>query len=368
MMEDYIIMSEDHIVAKVIDGNVLIMDDSRVPLYLKHHNNFEGWLRQRAIDDSRVNSRLLKKALRLQKTDDVSTSLHFNASTITDTYWVKPADSTLTYKNVKFKENTFDHLALTGDVNAFNQKPSRTPELTNIGSFEKCWRLEDGAWWLYKVGSAEERFTEMFAYYLALELNIPVAHYELANGFIRSKDFTNGASVIYEPAASIIGDRADYLEIYDAFLNVSPRLADAYVQMVYFDALIFNMDRHNMNYGFLRDVASGDIIGAAPLFDHNIALISRGYPMNITRENDLLIEDFITLLQKRETGYDIPALTTTMVNQAILRVEIDLERPPKLPFSPCDFVREFVMSGQRRIIRELSQTYIKTEREQEMER
>jgi hypothetical protein len=70
-------------------------------------------------------------------------------------------------------------------------------------------------------------------------LNIPVAHYELVNGFIRSKDFTNGASVNYEPAASVIGDRADYLEIYDAFLNVSPRLADAYVQIVYFDALIF---------------------------------------------------------------------------------------------------------------------------------
>ena len=368
MVEDYIIMSEDHVVAKVIDGNVLIMDYSRVPLYFKYHNDFEGWLRQRAIDDSRVNSRLLKKALRLQKTDDISTSLHFNASMITDTYWVKPVNSTLTYENVKFKENTFDHLALTGDVNSFNQKPSRTPELTNIGSYEKCWRLEDGAWWLYKVGSAEERFTEMFAYNLALELNIPVAHYELVNGFIRSKDFTNGASVNYEPAASIIGDRADYLEIYDAFLNVSPRLADAYVQMVYFDALIFNMDRHNMNYGFLRDVASGDILGAAPLFDHNIALISRGYPMNITRENDLLIEDFVTLLQKRETGYKIPALTETMVNKAILHIGIDLERPYELPVTPHDFVREFVMNGQRRIVKELSQIYMQIEREQELER
>ena len=185
-MENYLIMSENLIVAKVIDGNIHILDDSRVPFYFKRHDDFRGWLRQRAIDDSRVNSRLLKKALRLQQTDDISTALHFNAATITDTYWVKSEDSTHTYEDIKFKSNTFDNLALTGDVNSFNQKPSRTPELTNIGSYEKCWRLEDGAWWLYKVGSIEERFTEMLAYYLALELNIPIARYESANGYIRS--------------------------------------------------------------------------------------------------------------------------------------------------------------------------------------
>ncbi len=354
MMEDYFVMSEDRFVAKVIDGDVIITDSSRVPFYLKRHNDFKGWLRQRAIDDSRVNSRLLKKALRLQKTDDISTSLHFNAATITDTYWVKPTDSTLTYEDIKFKSNTFDRLALTGDVNAFNQKPSRTPELTNIGSFEKCWRLEDGAWWLYKVGSVEERFTEMFAYYLAMEMNIPVARYELADGFIRSMDFTDGASVNYEPASSIVGDRADYPGIYDALLSVSSNLADSYVQMVYFDALIFNMDRHNMNFGFLRDVVTGSILGEAPLFDHNIALISRGYPVSVNRKNDLLIEDFIMLLQNRDTGFAMPILTETMVSRAISRVGIDLERPQELSVSPNDFIREFVMNGQRRIIRELS--------------
>lgn len=354
MMEDYFVMSEDHIVAKVIDGDVFITDDSRVPFYLKCHNDFRGWLRQRAIDDSRVNSRLLKKALRLQQTDDISTSLHFNASTITDTYWVRPTGSTLKYEDIKFKSNAFDRLALTGDVNSFNQKPSRTPELTNIGSFEKCWRLEDGAWWLYKAGSVEEQFAEMFAYYLALEMNIPVARYELADGFIRSKDFTDGASVNYEPASSIVGDRADYPEIYDALLSVSSSLADSYVQMVYFDALIFNMDRHNMNFGFLRDVATGNILGAAPLFDHNIALIARGYPKSVNRQNDLLIEDLIVLLQNRDTGFVIPVLTETMVSRAISRIGLDLERPQELSVLPNDFIREFVMNGQRRIIQELS--------------
>jgi hypothetical protein len=368
MMENYLIMSENLIAAKVIDGNIHILDDSCVPFYFKRHDDFRGWLRQRAIDDSRVNSRLLKKALRLQQTDDISTALHFNAATITDTYWVKSEDSTLTYEDIKFKSNTFDNLALTGDVNSFNQKPSRTPELTNIGSYEKCWRLEDGAWWLYKVGSIEERFTEMLAYYLALELNIPIAWYEIANGYIRSKDFTDGALVNYEPAASIIGDRASYLDIYDAIQEISPSLADSFVQMVYFDALIFNMDRHSMNYGFLRNVATGEIIGAAPLFDHNIALISRGYPASTARQRDLLIEDFIELLENRDTGFDIPVLTDSMVNRAISRVGVDLERSQELSISPYDFIREFVMNGQNRIVSELSQTNTKTERDEDFER
>lgn len=57
------------------------------------------------------------------------------------------------YEDIRFKENYFSELALRGDPDSFSNRPSRTPELTNIGSFEKCWKLIDGEWWMYKSGA-----------------------------------------------------------------------------------------------------------------------------------------------------------------------------------------------------------------------
>ena len=58
--------------------------------------------------------------------------------------------SDLKWDDVRFSNNYFDKLALLGDPDNFKLKPSRNPELTNIGSYEKCWRLENNCWVMYK--------------------------------------------------------------------------------------------------------------------------------------------------------------------------------------------------------------------------
>lgn len=50
--------------------------------------------------------------------------------------------------------------------------------------------------------------------------------------------------------------------------------------MYVFDALICNTDRHASNYGFLRDNATGRLMGPAPLFDHNLALFPGDMPQD----------------------------------------------------------------------------------------
>ena len=121
-----------------------------MPLFLRRVHNADMWLKTRAIDSHRANSRLLKKAPRLQEKDDISTVIHVNGATITDNYWIKPFDIDLTYDNVKFDNDYFSRLALKETYDRFNRvansKHTKTPELTNIGSFEKCWRLIDGKW------------------------------------------------------------------------------------------------------------------------------------------------------------------------------------------------------------------------------
>ena len=80
---------------------------------------------------------------RITNSNDVNIVLKVNGATITDNYWVKPVDNIgLTWDKV----NYFSNLALYGNFESFNKIYDKeldynTPELTNIGSYEKCWRL-----------------------------------------------------------------------------------------------------------------------------------------------------------------------------------------------------------------------------------
>ena len=47
----------------------------------------------------------------------------------------------------------------------------------------------------------------------------------------------------------------------------------------------------------MRDVKSGELLGLAPNFDNNMALIARGYPTSKST-NDLLITLFNELMEK----------------------------------------------------------------------
>ncbi|MDR1158074.1 MAG: hypothetical protein LBK75_07170 [Oscillospiraceae bacterium] len=307
-MQDLLLLSKDVPVASIIGEAPEPLLSSRLPLFLRRTGDARAWLESRAVDGHRTNSRLLKRALRLAHKDDLTAVLAVNAATITDNYWVRPLfDDSLRYEDIRFKMNLFDELALTGDVNAFDQPPDRTPELTNTGSFEKCWRLMDGTWWMFKAGKQEELFSELLACRLGTLLGFPMAEYEPTGDFIRSRDFTDNARVDFEPARGIIEDESDYVKIYEAFRAVSETVASQYVPMCYFDGLIFNMDRHENNFGVLRDSDTGEVLSLAPFYDHNIALVARGYPHRAP--DDLLIRDFAALMEHIGAPLLLPRLT-----------------------------------------------------------
>ena len=176
---DFLIMNRDTVVAEWIDNKLNLIKPSLAPMYLELTSNVPKWLETRAIDSHRANSRLLKKALRLTERDDIGSVLSVNAVTITDNYWIKPINSDLCYADVRFDNDYFATLALTGSYDSFNRaahsKSTKTPELTNIGSFEKCWKLINGDWWMYKKANHDEMFSEFFIYQLGMELGFNMA-------------------------------------------------------------------------------------------------------------------------------------------------------------------------------------------------
>ena len=338
---NFYIRSKDVAVAKWQDDNLEVINEKMLPLYLKNTGNVEKWLETRAIDCHRANSRLLKKALRLTEKDDTSTVLAVNAATITDNYWIKPVDSQLTYEDVRFDNDYFANLALTGNYDSFNRvansKSSKTPELTNIGSFEKCWKLKNKQWWMHKKANHDEMFSELFIYKLGSELGFKMAEYERGNDVIKTKDFTDNALVNFEPAFNILGDDEDYIKTVELLKELCPSAVGDYVKMLFLDTVCANPDRHTFNFGVLREADTGEILGLAPNFDNNMALISRGYPKNITRKNDLLIKLFNELMQHDgNLKKYIPALSEDLIKSVIKSVGMRVKSKE---------ITQFIMNG-----------------------
>lgn len=337
------IMSEDKVIATVKNGEITDCDEQLIPLYLKRTKNVESWLASRAIDTHRTNSRLLKKALRLRVTDDAQTALAVNAATVTDRYWFRPEGSTACYDDIRFKENYFDNLALKGDPNSFSQKPSRTPELTNTGSYEKCWRLIDGSWWMYKSGNDNEYFSELFIYQLGEKLGLSMAYYEMDNGYIRTKNFTDNTQLNFEPISSLMGENEDYNDCFETVYNISKDLAKQYLQIIWLDTICYNMDRHTNNLGFLRDVKSGEIVSMAPNYDNNIALISRGYLKDVSRKKDGLIRFFKEFIEENNTAKQmyremkLPIITDKIIEECLEENPIKVDE---------EYVKSFILNGQ----------------------
>ena len=344
---DFLILNGDTVAAEWIDSKLNIIKPSLLPMYLELTGNVPKWLETRAIDSHRANSRLLKKALRLTERDDISSVLSVNAVTITDNYWIKPIDSDLRYSDVRFNNDYFSNLALTGNYDSFtkaaNSKQSRTPELTNTGSFEKCWKLINGEWWMYKKANHEEMFSELFIYQLGLELGFNMAEYKRGNGVIKTKDFTNNAAVNFEPAFNFMNDNEDYITTINTLRNLCSDAIGDYVKMLFLDTVCANPDRHTFNFGILRDAKTGDVLGLAPTFDNNMALISRGYPKNIKRKNDVLVRLFNELLEyDNKLKKYVPTLTEEIILNAIKSVGMRVKSKE---------ITEFIMNGYMQINR-----------------
>lgn len=95
--------------------------------------------------------------------------------TIADSYWIRFNDKE--YEDIRFKRDDYCNLALKGEE--CNCGFVRTPELTNIGSFEKCWKLIDDERWLYKCDNKLELFSELFISRLGKKLGFDMADWSL---------------------------------------------------------------------------------------------------------------------------------------------------------------------------------------------
>ena len=178
-------------------------------------------------------------------------------------------------------------LALGLDSDYHKYRNSKSPELTNIGNSNKAWNVDaDGIRWLYKRQPLKECFHEVLASKIAEILGVDTVEYELVSysedpeegrwGIVRSGDFTQGRGVNLEPANFVL----EHYGIEPNEIVHNTKLFSLYgcekefLNLQYLDIITGNADRHQFNYGLLKNQADGAIIGLAPNFDNNFAFLS----------------------------------------------------------------------------------------------
>ncbi len=125
-----------------------------------------------------------------------------------------------------------------------------------------------------------------------------MAEYALSGAYVISKDFTEG-QLNFEPMANLVQDNEEYDLNYNVLQTLNPLLLRPYLDILFMDALVFNVDRHTQNYGLLRSRETGEILSMAPNFDNNMALISRGYASDLSNIANPLFGQFQELQQEK---------------------------------------------------------------------
>lgn len=326
------VMSGNIVVAEFNKGVLVPPTHKLCPLVIKRTNSIYEFLKSRSIDSGRANSRLLRKVLNINVKDDTLVSLCSYAASISDNYWFKPKHSKLKYEDISFNNDIFFDTALKGIITVYPKKLILTPELTTNGSYEKGWRNIDGNWWLYKVGTINERYSEVFYSRLFEKLNLPTAHYEIDGNYIRTANFAKGVN--FEPMVSLVGDNEDIEYIYDALNKINHQIALDYLRLITFDVVLNNVDRHNENCGILRDKETGEIISLAPNYDDNLSLISRNTTL-IATEQEGFLSLFLKTIRKSKKikeglkEIEFPIITSNLlrsIHEEIgLEIEVDFE-------------------------------------------
>jgi len=294
----------------IVEDDQIVSVSEQAPIYLRKGGDFTEWLTDRGADTNRSYIRILLKQLRLPQMNILQGVKFVNAACITDTFWIKPKNKDIGYKDTIFHaDNPYFKASLQGDADIYELPVLLTPEVTNIGSFNKGWKNFNGEWFLYKTGSALEIFSELFTSNLAVILGLDAVQYYMDSGFVVSKNFVP-QGFCFEHAKSLIGEDTSYKKNLDVFTDYG--LQKEYLDLIFMDAIVRNGDRHEFNYGVMTD--SRGVIKMAPNFDNNLSLFHNGVPSRLAR-NDVMVTDFIEILDYAD--YKIPVMTAEILNEAI---------------------------------------------------
>lgn len=328
------------LVANIIDINQT--KTNLLPLELECNNNgIIKWLQNRVIPKNRTFVNEILKTLNLSMNDtkgiiDICKGLSLN-----DSFWITPKGFKGSFNDYNLYENKFSEiLSLVAYTGAGQSHDAFTtsPELTTHGMLPKAWRyIENDGIYLYKGGTfgaanaGKEPYSEYYAYQIANAMGINAICYDLENwkGILASKCklFTN-IDTAYVPIGRIVrtGGIKACLDYYN---QLGSNFLEHLRNMLVFDAVIYNEDRHFGNFGILRDNQTGRITEPAPIFDNGMSLF------NFAMDEDLIDTDSYAKTRTTPYGVSFETICATVIERKQIQqlrklIDFQFKRHPKL--------------------------------------
>jgi hypothetical protein len=240
------------------------------------------WWKKRAIPANRQGIGDALQLLELSSTQNLLDKC-FGLS-LSDQYWICPARASLKWANVNFFGNHFSEDLgdiLLGKGTNGAEISLMSPDNTSDGWLRKKWLIMNGKRCLVKGGSGatqQEPYNEVLASAIMRRLGIPHVSYKL---MMQDEYPFSVCENFVTPQTELISawnimqtqKKENHVSVYRHYLNCCealgiPDVREELDRMIALDYLIVNEDRHQNNFGVLRNADTLEWIGSAPIYDN----------------------------------------------------------------------------------------------------
>ncbi len=258
-----------------------------LPLDLKPEaGSLSRWIRHRTIPKNRayVHALLAKCGLNLNR--PMSIIAVCKGLSLNDSYWIVEEGFEGSFDKYNLYENRFSQIlglvAFTGYGSSNRTSLESSPEFTTNGMLPKCWRRVNGKVLLYKGGisgasnTGNEPYSEYYAAQVAQAMGIDAIEYGVSQwkGVLCSTcELFTSRDYAYMPIGHIVTE-GGFAAVFDYYQQLGEAFVQALRDMLVFDAVVCNTDRHFGNFGLMIDNAANTIARPAPLFDHGNSLFN----------------------------------------------------------------------------------------------
>ena len=293
----HMFMTLDQPIGEVAMINGSIMDFAPInqkimPLSVSDTATFQKWFTSRKIPASRAHlDELLDRCgLSIDQLLEKSWGL-----SLSDSYWIKPIDSSVGWKQINFFDNDF-----TDDVGEFLVEGRElgdlfSPSNTTDGVMKKKWLIKNSIRYLVKQAPENmgtQHLNEVLSYKIAKVLGLPIVPYFLCgnNSCMCPNLVKKGQNLV--PIFHYLNHRKIDISTREAQSKLYPPLCEVLTKkwldgMLLLDYITMNSDRHLKNISLLQDAKTCEILGPSPIFDNGNSLMH-----TINRDSD---EPFVNI-------------------------------------------------------------------------
>lgn len=257
-----------------------------LPLDLELTNqSLKKWLEKRTIPRNRayVSNFLARLGLNEKDTKgiiDICQGLSLN-----DCYWIVQENCKDKFADKNLYTNSFNtniaSIAFTGYGSYTRSSFRSSPEFTTNGMLAKSWRRIKGKVLLYKSGtegfanSGLEPYSEYYASQVAKTMELHYVEYGLSKwkGKLCSTcELFTSLDKSFIPIGRLV--KTGGIEaVRSYYQSLGENFYQEFIDMLVFDAVILNEDRHFGNFGLLIDNQTNKIVAPAPIFDNGLSLL-----------------------------------------------------------------------------------------------